>query len=192
MKKSIKSITLLSILMLFTTMVNAKKVKEIDGVKIPKGYVATYDDLEDRYQVIQKTDMFSWAQRKTVLMMSFVKVPSEFVPVIVQNYWGTQPLRTSSSTIYIRNKDQDLVKHSSEWNNRESSRPLGRESIVESHTFIDPVLNTFLFDNLQEDSEVIVRFFSNTGSYKEVDIPKKYIKQILGGIEFYKSLNVLQ
>ena len=182
MKKLIK-VTLLSILILLNTETNAKqkKLTEVDGIKIPKGYQAYHDELEDTITIDQKS---VWITPNLSFRIKKRSTDTNYYLIVDKIYMADNWLFIKTSTLYIKNGDNPVLKMSVNWDNRQTHVSNG---IREGHYFVDKDFEKFIIDNLKEDSEVTIRFSGK--QYSDEYISKKQVKILFDGLEFYKLLN---
>ena len=93
----------------------------------------------------------------------------------------------NTSTLYIKNSDNPILKTSVNWDDRKSQHDSYAGKVREWDYFTDEDFEKFIIDNLKEDSKVTIRF---TGEkYSDKEISKKQVQILLDGLEFYKLLN---
>lgn len=134
---------LLIILLLVSgyTFADYKTVKDIKGIKIPKGISARYDTLEDQYCIrIIDARTFHFP-----LEIRIKNTGKGFYPVVDINYLASSWLWVENSTIYIENENQDLLKFSYNWENRLTDIDRGIREYIYS---LDGKLFKFLSDNI--------------------------------------------
>ena len=182
MKKLIK-VTLLSILILLTTETNAKpkKITEVDGIKVPKYYEVTHDELEDTITIDQKS---VWTIPDISIRIRKRSTDINYYLIVDKTYMADNWLFIKTSTLYIKNGDNPILKMTVNWDNRQTHVSSG---ISEYHYFVDKDFEKFIIDNLKSDSEVTIRFTGD--SYDDKEISKKQVQILLDGLEFYKLLN---
>lgn len=192
-----KKLLLLTLVLFTTTITEAQKIKNINGVEIPKGYIATYDELDDIFLITQKDDEFADTHGKNTFDLRFVIKGNIITPYVDFKYFESDNLLTESSTLYIKNKDNKIHRYDSIWEN-EVYYGTKREMISavltgatnryhsEQTTFNDDELNNFIMENLTSKSEVTVRFHG----YKTFDkkLRTKYVKELVSAVEFYKKI----
>ena len=185
-----KRILLLLTLVLSTTITEAQKIKDINGVKIPKGYTARYDELDDIFLVTQKDDVFADTHGKNTFDLRFTIKGNVVTPYVDFKYYESKNLLTESSTLYIKNKSSKIHRYNSIWESRVFGPKIDPifEDIryFEQMTFNDDGLNNFIMENLNNESEVTVRFHG----YETFDkkLRTKYVKELASAVEFYKKI----
>ena len=188
-----KRILLLLTLVLFTTTITeAQKIKDINGVKIPKGYTASYDELDDIFFITQKNDIFADTHGKNSFDLRFIisLTGNTVTPYVDFKYYESENLLTESSTLYIKNKGSKIHRYNSIWESRVFGPKIDPifEDIryFEQITFNDDKLNNFIMENLKSTSEVTVRFHG----YETFDkkLRTKYVKELASAVEFYKKI----
>lgn len=105
---------------LTTSQTFAAKIKEVNGIPLPKGVVAKYDDLKDSYSIYLKT-FFS---PPTAVMMTYYDRNVELEIHIRSNnirlfattrFWTSIAQSIDQVTIYIRNPGKEKVYYSFPW-----------------------------------------------------------------------------
>ena len=194
--KGLIKITFLSVLMLLTTETNAKKIKDINGLKIPKGYKATYDEFTETIHIKQKNDVYADTHGKNVLDISFIVFNGRITDTIIDvEYFEPVNLLTTATTIFIKNENESMHKYYLEWGNsvygtKVEPIQLALADVIEVYSVeknktMDEQLRDFLMDNLNADSEILVRYHG----YEDFDkkVPKKYMDELASAVEFYKA-----
>ena len=173
---------LFSILLLMGIPIfGSEKLKEIEGVKITKGYIATYDKLEDTTTVQQKSS------QDISIRIRKIKTDNYFM-IFDLSHSTMSKLFITNSILYIKNGNDPIQKFELIWDNpkRDVFRTGGYSLYTEYHSFINEDLEKFIINNLKSNSEVTIRFQGE--QYSDEQISKKQLKLLLNIIEFYNSL----
>lgn len=174
---------LLIILLLVSgyTFADYKKVKDIKGIKIPKGISVRYDMLDNQYCISMNNS--------SPLEIRIKNTGKGFYPVVDIKYGDRSWLCVENSTIYIEN--QDILKFSYNWENRQTHVGDGGY-IIEYIYSLDRKLFKFLSDNISEKSKLSVRFTgsssSSSSSYRTHKLSKGDVKQLYSMLQLYKEL----
>ena len=175
---------LLIMLLLCTSYSFAEKVKEINSIKVPKGIVAQYDELENIYNISYKTFIDPMFGIYNPLSLRMKKNSTETFIIVDTEFQASSWLFVESVTIYIIN--EDIQKFEYTWDSRNTS--IIFEHNTENNATINNELSQFLLDNIKLDSEIKVRFYGKS-SYITRKISKKSIKSMYTLLEFYKLLS---
>ena len=174
---------LLIILLLCTNFSFAEKVKEINSIKVPKGIVAEYDELEDIYNISYKTFSCPIFGIYNPLSLRMKKNSTETFIIVDTEFQASSWLFVGSVTIYIINEDTQKFEYP--WDSRNTG--VHSDYITENNATINNELSQFLLDNIKLDSEIKVRFYGQS-SYITREISKKSIKSMYTLLEFYRQL----
>lgn len=206
-------LSIFALLLVFSTNVYAKKVKEVGGLKVPKGITATYDDLEN---VVTASGKYS----KSPLIYTLYRYPELFLrlkydmenntikPEFELNLHTkkgeasrTFKLETfidvTNFDVFVRNSD-GTKKYNSAWTTKQIANSeintYDRTSIfTREYGFVnDTKLADFLLENLNEKSEIVLRFYSAQGGNIEAVLSKGDVKKLLNTIKFYEQLKNLE
>lgn len=171
---------LLIILLLVSgyTFADYKKVKDIKSIKIPKGISARYDTLDNQYCISMNN--FS------PLEIRIKNTGKGFYPVVDIKYGDRSWLWVENSIIYIENENQDILKFSYNWENRQTH--VGDVGYITEYIYsLDRKLFKFFSDNISEKSKLSVRF-TGSSSYRTHKLSKGDVKQLYSMLQLYKEL----
>ncbi|MGL4561612.1 MAG: hypothetical protein ACRCV0_04910 [Brevinema sp.] len=163
-----------------------KKVKEINGLKIPKGIVAKYDKLENRYYLKFKRSL---SERLDFFSLRINIINAKVYPIISFEYWAHNWLFVHSATIYIKNPNSKILTHHLKWSDSNSKNTDVQNGwIFERYDTTDKNAILFLIQNSQKNSEITIRFHGKEFS-SDKKLEKKDVSQLINMLQFYKTLS---
>ncbi|MGL4562708.1 MAG: hypothetical protein ACRCVW_02485 [Brevinema sp.] len=184
-----------------------KKVKEINGIKIPKGVIAQYDDLENEYLIgtdnFYKFEGFNGVYNHITLHYTYkndviypcIELSINTTSRDMKPLFKTEVfIDVDSVTIFIRNKGSDVKKYTVDWSEKSTTKDeFQKYNVVSVREFTkknDAELFNFLLENIDKDSAVTVRFQNTKNNTKiDADVKKRELKDLFNMLQLYKLLN---
>ncbi|MGL4676632.1 MAG: hypothetical protein ACRCWI_03080 [Brevinema sp.] len=184
-----------------------KKVKEINGIKIPKGVIAQYDDLENEYLIgtdnFYKFEGFNGVHNHITLHYTYkndviypcIELSINTTSRDMKPLFKTEVfIDVDSVTIFIRNKGSDVKKYTVDWSEKSTTKDeFQKYNVVSVREFTkknDVELFNFLLENIDKDSAVTVRFQNTKNNTKiDADVKKRELKDLFNMLQLYKLLN---
>jgi len=211
-----KKITIcLMMVFVLSTLAYGQKVKNIDGVKIPRGITAKYDELKNATIVDYKTVTVLDIHTTLSANIRYDNSNSElelFVLLSLQSIEGgdiyggrvEQFIDATYVNIFIVNKNEPIKKYTYNLAKKLISKkgmahilyanygsPLKTTyfSIVREYEYTqDKDLILFLFDNLKNKSDVILRYSNAPNIYTEEKLSAANTKKLYSMLSLYKEL----
>lgn len=216
--KKVLLFLLLIVPILGATYIHAKAVKQVNGVKVPGSLDADYDDLEDKtvidypvyaqfsglagkFVVLSASLVYNNSLKKVEpnVLLSLQTIEGRPLPMYKMEAF----MDASSAVIFIKNpggtkkyihvfKDK-LISKNVQGGSTEIVKGVSssyQNVIVREHETIQaPEIIQFLADNLEEKSEVIIRFINDTsGAQITQELSKGEVKKLFDVFDLYKKL----
>lgn len=181
-----------------------KKVKEVGGVRVSKGIIAQYDELENSY--IITTDNFYMSEGfngiYNHITLSYTYNNDNIKPFVELSIDTLQRkhiikveefIDVNEIDIYIQNKGSKPQKYTVDWSNKTITKKefqkYNNTAIREFTKIQDQDLFDFFLENIQQKSSITMRF-KNTinNSIISVEVKKREIKDLFNMLELYKQL----
>ncbi len=146
----------LFLLLTSNSFASYEKVKEVNGIKIPKGITAKKDSLEGGYCVYYNSVRFSGTLPHE-LSIRIKGNDDKFYTVVETHTAGADSIWVDSVTIYVENNETQ--KYSYKWSKRMYDYISGNYKPSREYDYtVNKDLEKFLIDNIQEKSKITVRF----------------------------------